>query len=127
MGMGDLDNQWKAMDQRCQTLLTESRDSEMRYRKLFEEQVGTAIRDVKRETQDTVAEERNARLARERQLVDQFDWIGEQHDRMRDVFLQKGPRKPVKQMALQALEAPHALLSAGEGSCETPPFMRSPR
>lgn len=130
--LGDIDNQWKAMDQRCQTLLTESRDSELRYRKLFDDQVGTAIRDLKKETQDTFADERAARVSREKSLVDQFDWIGEQHDRMRDVFLQKGPRKPVKS-ALQATRA----LAAGEGSwlqaplaweaLETSPSMRSPR
>merc|ERR1712110_253333 len=94
--LGDIDHQWKAMDQRCQTLLTESRDAEMRYRKLFEEQVGTAIRETKKESQDTMAEERAARVASVNKLADQLDWIGEQHDRLRDVFLHKGPRKSPK-------------------------------
>merc|ERR1712183_697997 len=76
--LGDIDHQWKAMDQRCQTLLTDSRDAEMRYRKLFEEQVGTAIRETRKESQDSIAEELATRVASEKHLLDQLDWIGEQ-------------------------------------------------
>merc|ERR1712118_292501 len=68
--LGDMDTHWKNMDHRCQMVMAESRDTETRYRKLFDEQVGSALRDVRREAQDWLGQERAAREAKEKQFAD---------------------------------------------------------
>jgi hypothetical protein len=94
--LGDMDTHWKNMDHRCQMVMAESRDTETRYRKLFDEQVGSALRDVRREAQDWLGQERAAREAKEKQFADHLEFIGEQHERLRDVFVHKGPRRSLK-------------------------------
>jgi len=87
-----------AMQTKCQALmadahsaLAEARGAEQMYRKLESEvsSVKAATADWRRDAMQGLADERAAREARDQQIEDQLDWLGDVHDRMHDIFRHK--------------------------------------
>eukprot|EP00928_Gymnodinium_smaydae_P010901 TRINITY_DN14107_c0_g2_i1.p1 TRINITY_DN14107_c0_g2~~TRINITY_DN14107_c0_g2_i1.p1 ORF type:complete len:835 (+),score=228.85 TRINITY_DN14107_c0_g2_i1:1344-3848(+) len=75
-----------------QAILKELREHEGAQRQL-EESLAAALRDTRREILASLADEQAARQAGDQQLTLMVDWIGDHYDRMRDLFVTRGPRK----------------------------------
>merc|ERR1712110_1141848 len=69
--------------------LAEARGAEHMYRKLESEvsSVRAATADWRRDAMQGLADERAAREARDQQIEDQIDWLGDSYDRMHDIHV----------------------------------------
>lgn len=92
---GTVTNECQVLLNEARSALAESRGAEHMFRKLENElsAVRNSTLDARREAMQGLSEERAAREVGQQHLVEQLGWLGDHHDRMREVFVQKNERK----------------------------------
>jgi hypothetical protein len=117
--MDRLQNEWHELENRSSIAHADAKGVEHMYRKLESEvnAIRAASADQHRQTQQAFADERAAREAGAQQIEDQLDWLGDVHDRMRNIFSFKQQVKPsVPSVAAIRAASPAAAASTGGGA-----------
>jgi len=79
-------------DQRFQSIIAELRDLDSRYRKM-EDSIEISSHETIREISAILADERSTREVNQQQVAASLNWLGDTHDKMRDLFMAKNRMK----------------------------------
>eukprot|EP00927_Polykrikos_kofoidii_P055667 TRINITY_DN4988_c0_g1_i1.p1 TRINITY_DN4988_c0_g1~~TRINITY_DN4988_c0_g1_i1.p1 ORF type:complete len:552 (+),score=103.71 TRINITY_DN4988_c0_g1_i1:128-1783(+) len=81
----------QSVDQKYHAMQNEVHEFDMRQRKL-EDQLHGMLRTCVAELQTAIAEERTCRENADNDLEERMEYLGDIHDKVRETFVQKGPR-----------------------------------